>query len=189
MKWKNIRNSPQALWNAEQAFADRFAILQQDLEFFRDNFCDVEKRVKELQQTLQDHLELAHTRRNFIITIVAAIYLPLSFTTSFFGMNMNATTPAGPQGFSNWTTSRIMNSPLDFPNSTKAIVSSIGSSGTQSYPWKTFIITAICLIVTLPLSLGIGGVLRVTYRRAIHYATYWRIIAIVPGLTFIFFSV
>lgn len=188
-KWTDTRNSPRSLWDAGEPFADRFAILQRDLEFLRDNFSHIEKQVKELQETLHDHLELTHNRRNFILAIGAAIYLPLSFATSFFGMNINTTTPAGPQGFSNWTTSWITNSPVDTQNSTKALVSSIGSSGTLSYPWKTFIITAICLVITLPLSLGMGNILRVVYRKTIHFAIYWRLLAVVPGMTFIFFSI
>lgn len=188
-KWADTLNSQQPLWDAGKPFEDRLAVLRRDLEFFRKNFRDIEKQVKKLQQTLHDHLELNHNRRNFILAIGAAIYLPLSFATSFFGMNMNSMTPGGPEGFSNWTTFWIMNSPIDSQNSTKALVSSINSSGTLSYPWKTFIITASCLLATLPLSLGIGGVLRVAYRQTIHYASYWRIIAIVPGLPFIFFSI
>jgi hypothetical protein len=68
-------------------------------------------------------------------------------------------------------------------------VSTIGSSGTQRYSWKTFIITALCLLITLPLSLGIGGVLRLAYRGTTYYATYWRIFAIFPSVAFIFFSI
>lgn len=188
-EWTASRNFLQPLWDAGDPFVDRFAVLQQDLEFFRDHFSDIEKQVKELQQTIHDHLELTHNRRNFILTVVAAIYLPLSFVTSFFGMNMNTTTSTGPQGFSNWTTSWITNSPVDIQNSTRALVSTIGSSGTQSYQWKTFIITALCLLVTLPLSLTIGGGLRLAYRWTTHYAAYWRIIMIVPGLTFVLFSI
>lgn len=188
-KWADTLNSSQLLWDAGEPFADRFAVLRKDLNFFRDNFSKIEKQVKELQQNLHDHLEMAHNRRNFILAIGAAIYLPLSFATSFFGMNINTATSAGPEGFSNWTTSWITNSPVDFQNSTRALVSSIGSSGTLSYPWKTFIITASCLLATLPLSLAAGGVLRAAYRQTMHYAIYWRIAAIIPGLAFIIFSV
>ena len=188
-KWADTLNSSQLLWDAGELFADRFAILRTDLDFFRDNFSDIEKQVQELQQTLHDHLELAHNRRNFILSIGAAIYLPLSFATSFFGMNINTTTPASPAGFSNWTASWIANSPVDYQNSTKALVSAIGSSGTLSYPWITFMITASCLLATLPLSLAIGGILRGAYRQTMHYALYWRIIAIIPSLAFVFFSI
>lgn len=188
-KWADTLNSSQLLWNAGEPFADRFAVIRKDLDFFRDHFSDIEKQVKELQQTLHDHRVITHNRRNFILSIGAAVYLPLSFATSFFGMNINTPTSAGPEGFSNWTTSWITNSPVDIQNSTKALVSSIGSSGTLSYPWATFIITASCLLVMLPLSLAAGGVLRVAYRQTIHYATYWRMMAIIPGLAFIYFSV
>lgn len=188
-RWADTLNISQLLWDAGEPFVDRFAVLRKDLDFLGDHFLDIEKQMKELQQTLHDHIELTHNRRNFILSIGAAIYLPLSFATSFFGMNINTTTPAGPEGFSNWTTSWITSSPIDLQNSTKALVSSIGSSGTLSYRWKTFIITASCLLITLPLSLAIGGVLRVFYRQTMHYAIYWRIIAIIPGLAVVFFSI
>jgi ABC-type phosphate transport system permease subunit len=189
MEWLDTQQTPQPLWDAREPFLDRFATLRRDLEHFCREFSTIKNGIKELRETLHERLDLTHNRRNFTITIVAAIYLPLSFATSFFGMNMNTTTSAGPQGFSNWTTSWIEDSPADIQNSTKALVSTIGSSGTPSYSWKTFIITALCLLITLPLSLGIGGVLSLAYRGTTYYATYWRIFAIFPSVAFIFFGI
>jgi hypothetical protein len=178
----------QPFWDAGQSFQSRFSVIEEDLIFLRDQLIDISQELKELQQTLREHLELTHNRRNFILTIIAAVYLPLSFATSFFGMNINTTTPAGPQGFSNWTASWIANSPVDIQNSTKALASTIGSSGTETYPWKTFIITSVCLIITLPISLTFGTIFRVLYRNATYYATYWRALAVVPTFAIFFFS-
>jgi hypothetical protein len=120
MEWLGTQQTSQPLWDAGGPFSDRFATLRRDLEHFCREFSTIRNGIKELPETLHEHLDLTHNRRNFILTIVAAIYLPLSFATSFFGMNMNTTTSAGPQGFSNWTTSWIEDSPDNIQNSTKA---------------------------------------------------------------------
>lgn len=179
----------QPLWCAGESFQSRLATLQSDLDFFRDQFPKVGKEIKELQQTLHEHLNMTHNRRNFILTIIAAVYLPLSFAATLFGMNINNTTSAGPQGFSNWTASWIDSSPADIQNSTKALVSTVGNSGPLSYSWKTFIITAACLLVSIPISLTIGGLLRLAYRGTTYYVTYWRIFAVFPSVAFIFYSI
>jgi CorA-like Mg2+ transporter protein len=143
---------PQPLWDAGESFQDRFETLQGDLRYFRDQFTRIAAEIKELQQTIHEHLHLTQNRRNFILTVLAAVYLPLSFATSFFGMNISTAAPPSPQGFFNWTASWIENLPVDTQNSTKALVSTIGSSGTLNHSWKTFAITAAFLLVTLPIS-------------------------------------
>lgn len=179
----------QTLWCAGESFQSRLASLQSDLDFFRDQFPKVGKEIKELQQTLHEHLIMTHNRRNFILTIIAAVYLPLSFAATLFGMNINNTTSTGPQGFSNWTASWIDSSPAEIQNSTKALVSTVGSSGPLTYSWKTFITTAACLLVSIPFSLTIGGILRLAYRGTTYYVTYWRIFAVFPSVAFIFVSI
>lgn len=145
--------------------------------------------VADLKHTLYEHQALTHDRRNFILTLLAAVFLPLSFASTFFGMNMNTMTSSGPTGFSNWTTAWILDSPEDMQNSTRALASTIGSSGTLTYNWRTYIITAACLVITLPLSLTIGSILRTAYRGTAYYATYWRAFAVIPILALIFGSV
>jgi hypothetical protein len=188
-QWVDGQQQMQPIWDAGESFEDRLSTIKQDLTFLRDQLTEISKVVKELQQTLREHLDLTHNRRNFVLTLVAAIYLPLSFATSFFGMNMNTTTPAGPQGFSNWTASWIDDSPVGIRNSTKALVSTIGSSGTESYPWRTFIITSVCLLVTLPISLTFGTVFRLIYRSTTYYANYWRVLAVPLSVAFITISI
>ena len=103
-------------------------------------------------------------------------------------MNMNTETLSGPEGFSNWTVSWINNSPTGIQNSTKALASTIGSSGTLTNSWRTYITTAICLVLTLPLSLTTGSLPRTVYRSTAYYATYWRAFAVIPGLVFVLSS-
>ena len=141
--------------------------------------------IADLKHTLYEHQALTHDRRNLPLTVLAAVFLPLSFASTFFGMNMNTMTSSGPTGFSNWTTAWILESPADMQNSTRALASTIGSSGTLTYNWKTYIITAGCLLLTLPLSLTIGSILRTAYRVTAYYATYWRAFAVIPTLALI----
>lgn len=188
-KWIDTQQISQPLWCAGESFQSRLATLRSDLEFFRDQFPKVGNEIKELQQTLHEHLNMTHNRRNFILTIIAAIYLPLSFAATMFGMNINSTTSASPQGFSNWTASWIESSPADIQNSTKALVSTVGSSGPRSYSWRSFIITAACLLVSIPLSLSIEGLLRLAYRGTTYYVIYWRVFAVFPSAAFIYFSI
>ena len=187
--WVSSQQRHTKLWDGGKSFDSRFAGLQADLKHLKKEVAALQRPIKDLQQTLHEHLDLTHNRRNTVITIVAAIYVPLSFATSLFGMNINTTTSAGPDGFSNWTQAWIDDSPADVRNSTRALASVVRSSGTLSYSWKAFGITAACLVVTLPLSLAIGSIVRQIYRRTLHYALYWRVIAIVPSLIFIFLSI
>lgn len=187
--WLNSQQQHDKLWDGGETFESRLVELRTDLDYLISEVNALQPSIKDLQKTIREHLDLTHTRRNTIITIVAAIYVPLSFATSLFGMNINTTTSPGPKGFSNYTADWIHNSPVESRNSTRALVSSIGSSGASTFSWQVFGITAACLVVTLPLSLAIGTIVRQIYRNTLHYALYWRAVAVIPGAIFLFFSI
>jgi len=185
-EWIDTQQTPQPLWDAGDSFLNRLATLQGDLRHLRNQFTSIAAEIVELQGTVRTHLHLTQDRQNFILFVLASVYLPLSLTTSFFGMNMRTTIPASRQGFSNWTASWIENLPVETRNSTKALVSTIGSSRNLTHSWKTFTITTACLFFTLPLSLTIGAISRKAYRGTINFATtHWRILAVYPILTFV----
>lgn len=187
--WISTKATQRRLWDAGQSFEVRAAELKADLDFICNELAKLEDQILKLKRTLYEHQALTHDRRSFILTLLAGVFLPLSFASTFFGMNMDTTTSPGPRGFSNWTTSWIDKSPADIQNSTRALASTIGSSGTLTYSWRTYIITAICLVLTLPLSLTLGSIVRTVYRSTAYYVTYWRAFAILPSLAFILFSV
>ena len=164
-------------------------MIRVDLNFFCFELSKMKDEIALLQKTVREHLGLMQNRRNFMLAIVAAVYLPLSFAATFFGMNIDTNVNPGPEAFSNWTTSWIDASPADIQNTTKALVSAVGTSGTLNYSWKVFGVTVACLLLTLPLSLTIGAIFRSIYRGTAHYATYWRVFAVLPSLAFVFFSV
>lgn len=59
-KWVDIQQMSQPLCHAGESFQSRLATFQCDLDFFRHQFPKVGKEVKELLQTLLEHLE-SHT--------------------------------------------------------------------------------------------------------------------------------
>lgn len=187
--WTHVQQNQRCLWDGGKSFETRFTETQTDLEHLVRELTALQLPIRELKQTLHEHLDLTHNRRNSIITIVAAVYVPLSFATGLFGMNINTTTSAGPSGFSNWTQSWIDHSPVETRDQTRALVSTIGSSSPLTHSWRVFAITAACLVVTLPLSLAIGAIIRQIYRNTIHYALYWRAFAVIPSVIFVFFSI
>lgn len=90
------------------------------------------------QQALRQHFQLSQDLTLFRLTILAAIFLPLSFTTSLFGMNMKNQEEGLEflSGVTNGTLDSITDA--DFRNSAQAIVSMIASSGNYNHGWPVF---------------------------------------------------
>ncbi|KAJ9365563.1 hypothetical protein DTO280E4_532 [Paecilomyces variotii] len=161
--WIREQETEQKLWDGGQSFEQRLEILRTDLEYLQDELVHTSKAIEEMQQKIREQLSLSRGRRDFILALLAAIYLPLSFTTSFFGMNMNTNTSPGPQAFSTWTNSSLDGLPADTRNSTEAIISAMNTSGSLNWTWEQFGIMLGCLILTLPLALAAGGIFRWLY--------------------------
>jgi hypothetical protein len=122
------------------------------------------------------------------LTILAAVFLPLSFVTSLFGMNMNTMTPEGNRGFSDWTNTTIQGLDVSVKNQTSALLSTLETSGTRLWTWTEFGIVSACLVTTLPLSLTLGAILRLSVHYITRYLAYWRALAIIPSSMFIVLS-
>lgn len=167
---------------------DQMARLRGDLEFCKSELSQLGVQIENLQQFIREQLILTQDRRNWILALVAALYLPLSFATSLLGMNIEPTTSPGPKGFSNYTAAWLDGLPSDLGNSTKAIVSTIGTSGSFTWTWTTFAIISICLVATTPLSLAIGGIVRGAIQSATIYAPYWRALFLLGAAIFFLFT-
>ncbi|RWQ94468.1 hypothetical protein C8Q69DRAFT_293579 [Paecilomyces variotii] len=187
--WIREQETEQKLWDGGQSFEQRLEILRTDLEYLQDELVHTSKAIEEMQQKIREQLSLSRGRRDFILALLAAIYLPLSFTTSFFGMNMNTNTSPGPQAFSTWTNSSLDGLPADTRNSTEAIISAMNTSGSLNWTWEQFGIMLGCLILTLPLALAAGGIFRWSVQSAARYVRYWRVLYIIAYIGFIFFSI
>ena len=177
------------LWNGGQSIWSRFAAIRVDLDFFESSFSKAKADIESLQTMIRDHLSLNQERRNFVLTVLAAIFLPLSFVTSLFGMNMTSPTQEGPASFSAWVNNTIDGLPSDLGDQTRTLVSTISTSGTLTWTWTHFAIFAVCLTMTLPISLTRGNLVRIVVHFAQHYRTYWRALAIPPSVVFVFLSI
>lgn len=176
-------------WDGGIPFQDRAEKIKNDMQFLDTQLTQLESDMDESKERLRQYFQLSQDMTMFRLTFLAAIFLPLSFATSFFGMNMNSLTAEGPLGFSAWMNETLGALPTDSRNATQAILSTIGTSGTLSYDWKTFGITAGCLLLSLPLSLMIGTILRAIVIWSTRSAKYWRFVAVVGGICFVTSSI
>lgn len=188
--WMETHNAEQpSLWDGGIPFQDRVEKIQKDMDFLDSQLTQLGSDIQESKELLRQYFQLSQDMTMFRLTILAAIFLPLSFATSLFGMNMNSLTVEGPLGFSTWMNETLEALPTDSRKATEAILSIIGTSGTLSYNWKTFGITAGCLLLSLPLSLMIGTILRAIVIWATQSAKYWRYVAVVGAVCFVVFSI
>jgi hypothetical protein len=170
--WITKQQGQQRLWNGGQPFNDRIVELRGDLAFIRTELVKAGKGIQRLQKMIREHLDLTQGRRNWVLMIVAAIYLPLSFTTSLFGMNMAAPAPIGEGALSTSTNQTLAGLSPGVRGSTIAIVTAIESSGPLTWEWKRFGLIAGTLFITLPLSLLLSRIFRWTARFVVYSVPY-----------------
>ncbi|KAI0201981.1 hypothetical protein F4808DRAFT_91071 [Astrocystis sublimbata] len=173
---------------------EQLSALKEDLEFLDQELGKLQTDIEKDQDVLRQHFQLEQDLRLFRLTLLAAIFLPLSFTTSLFGMNIAAVDDStvdesGTYFFSKWTNTTIASLVPDAQGPTKALVSMIQQSSNTSYPWQTVLITAIALLSTLPLTLFFGAIIRSLTVSASKYVVYWRAVAVIAGTAYIIFSI
>ncbi|VUC35178.1 unnamed protein product [Clonostachys rosea] len=74
--------------------------LKRDFEYFKTQLEQIKERVEEDKKLLHSRSQSVQELRLFRLTILAGIFLPLSFTTSIFGMNMQSDVLEGLPGLS-----------------------------------------------------------------------------------------
>ncbi|SMR51078.1 unnamed protein product [Zymoseptoria tritici ST99CH_1E4] len=77
---------------------DDLQALHLDLNYLADRLDNSAIQIDRLKRLTMDQMDMFDKRRNRLIGILIAIYVPLAFTTSFFGMNI-----ADHSTFSYWT--------------------------------------------------------------------------------------
>lgn len=180
-------------WAQERQLASdcqqRLDVLETDLRYLDEELEKLGTSIRSDKNMLRQHFQLASDMTAFRLTLLAGIFLPLSFTTSIFGMNINSTTKEGLEGFSNFTKEKLGNLPDEaMRNSSQALVSSVTRSGPLTYDWATFAKTATVILATLPLTLTIGWILRNFVVLSAKYLIYWRMVLIVLGVPFALIS-
>ncbi|CAH0021544.1 unnamed protein product [Clonostachys rhizophaga] len=178
------------LWrNPDEKLKNQLDTIKRDLEFLKTQMGTLLDNVKRNEEVLRQRFQVVQDLRLFRLTILAAIFLPLSFTTSFFGMNIESPAIEGPSGFSNWAKSQLEGLSPELRNSTELLASTIGVSGSLNFNWRIFGITAGCLLLTLPISLAIGSILRAIAKGASNAAIYWRTFLAIVALFCIFVGI
>lgn len=100
-------------------------------------------------------------------------------------MNISSPTPQDFSSLSQLTNSSLAKLPQTSFNETAAIITALGSSGGRTWDLKYYFIFCIPFLLTIPLFLVAGGVLRWAIQSAAKYAVYWRIaIFFVAPLTY-----
>lgn len=161
------------------------AALKNDLEYFKTQLKQIKERVKEDKELLRSRSQSVQELRLFRLTTLARIFLPLSFTTSIFGMNIQCDILEGLPGLSDWTKSSLQAVSPESRTTTEILASVTITSQPLSFTWKTFGITAASLLLTLPLSLAMGAILRGVVGGVTVSAEYWcaLILMIAPFLS------
>lgn len=162
--WIDSHQDRQTWWDGGQAFDDRLDTLKEDLNFLRRAIQAKESEWDELRQHLHEHVNLVQNRRIFLTTIVAGLYIPLSFTTSLFGMNMVPMSVKSQNNVAEAIAEDIATLPVEYKNSTMAIISALNSAGNLNYQWRTFAITAASLMMTLPIGILFDSLVRRSVR-------------------------
>ncbi|KAJ5972438.1 uncharacterized protein N7479_002356, partial [Penicillium vulpinum] len=146
-----------------------------DLDYLHDEINSSMQRIPGVCRDIREQLDLVQIRRTSILGILAGLYLPLAFVTSFLGMNLNQFPE--PQG--SWRNSTWID-PTNPENITKFYSKIVDSGANKAWELETFFEIAIPLMVgTILVPLLIGSMIRETFARG---RTWWR-------LLFAFFTV
>jgi hypothetical protein len=89
-------------------------------------------------------------------------------------MNISSSTPQDFSGLSPLINSSLAELSQASFNETAAIITALGSSGGRTWDLKYYFIFCIPFLLTIPLFLVAGGVLRWAIQSAAKYAVYWR---------------
>lgn len=161
----------------------------QDIEFLENKLGEVQRQLLEIREMIKEQLELRNGRRTSLLTLLAAIYIPFSFMSSLFGMNLSdpiwgpiipaATRSDSPTN----STSNTTNSTGFSQNQTNAIIGEIASSGGYLWSFKLYwIISASVTLATILLPLVAGPIFRSTVRAFYRNRTYLRPLVAITGL-------
>ncbi|KAJ5785027.1 uncharacterized protein N7503_010239 [Penicillium pulvis] len=146
-------------------------LAMKDLEYLHDEVESSLQRIPEVRRDLRENLDLLQIRRTSILGILAALYLPLSFVTSFLGMNLNQYTT--PQPF--WRNATVIN---ETNSNSFTISQSIKDSGAnQTWSLGNFFEIAMPLMVgTILVPLVIGSIIRAFLQGLARGRTWWRLL-------------
>lgn len=170
------------------AIRDALVDVRTDLKYLRGVSEALSERISKLRKTTTGLLDLAQMRQTYLLTILAGIYIPLSFVATYLGMNLTDNSP------NTWALDNVQYngqeiSSMEFvPNSTQVTLpplasffagsnSTVITSDSQNAKMWTQVLywyVAVPLAFgTILLPLVIGAIIRLTLRLAWAYRDAW----------------
>ncbi|CRL29162.1 Mg2+ transporter protein, CorA-like [Penicillium camemberti] len=156
----------------ETNLINELEMARNDLEYLHDEIESSVQRIPGVCRDIREQLDFVQIRRTNILGILAGLYLPLAFVTSFLGMNLEQYTQLQPS----WrNTTRI--DPTNPDNITISHSEIVDSGANQAWPLELFFEIAVPLMVgTILIPLVIGSIIRVFLRALGRGRTWWRLI-------------
>ncbi|KAK2805337.1 hypothetical protein FQN50_006238 [Emmonsiellopsis sp. PD_5] len=62
--------------------------IRQDLNYLQTEFENTKEKVLDLRQALKGQLDLTQMHRTYLLTLLVGLYVPISFVSTYFGMNI-----------------------------------------------------------------------------------------------------
>ncbi|CAG8904442.1 unnamed protein product [Penicillium egyptiacum] len=156
----------------ETNLINELEMVTNDLNYLHDEIDSSLQRLPVVCRDVREQLDFVQIRRTNILGILAGLYLPLSFVTSFLGMNLNQFTRPQPS----WRNATRID-PTNPENITISHSKIVNSGANQAWSLQTFFVTAVPLMFgTILAPLVIGRVIRVFLRALGRGRTWWRLL-------------
>ncbi|KAG8527896.1 uncharacterized protein KY384_006812 [Bacidia gigantensis] len=160
--------------------------VQEDLIKLQKKITSIEAESETLREMIERQLQIRMGQRTTLLTVLAAIYIPLSFMSSLFGMNLkpNPFWPSKPHN-SSQPDSLPTNGNIADPgqNQTRAIVSAIDNSGPYLFRFSLYWSIAVPVtIATIIVPLVAGSVFRSALKAFYRNRTYVRFFVLLMAL-------
>ncbi|KAJ5202850.1 hypothetical protein N7449_004929, partial [Penicillium cf. viridicatum] len=156
----------------ETSLINEFEMARNDLDYLHDEIESSLQRIPGVCRDIREQLDFVQIRRTNILGILAGLYLPLAFVTSFLGMNLNQYTQPQPS----WRNATRID-PANPDNITISHSEIVDSGANQAWSLQLFFEIAVPLMVgTILIPLVIGSIIRAFLRALGRGRTWWRLI-------------
>ncbi|KAK3070991.1 hypothetical protein LTR53_009474 [Teratosphaeriaceae sp. CCFEE 6253] len=176
-----------------EADAGLYAVLAQmadcgaDIDCLAMHLREKAGEVPAVKKVVREQMELASDYRNTVIAVLVALYVPISFVSSFFGMNISAgSTYKVETNMTSFASATTTTTTSASPSITARGLDDVGISnatyttnqpGTKTWPLSSFWASAFPLaFATIIVPLVAGPVFRTTAQFASRYRVWWRVI-------------
>ncbi|KUM63404.1 hypothetical protein ACN42_g3709 [Penicillium freii] len=156
----------------EASLINELEIATNDLDYLHDELMSSLQRIPGVCRGIREQLDFVQIRRTTILGILAGLYLPLAFVTSFLGMNLDQVTRTQPS----WRNVTLVDetNPEKFTISNSKIVD---SGANQAWSLVNFFEIAMPLMVgTILVPLVIGSIIRAFLQALGRGRTWWRLL-------------